>query len=144
DLVAVHPGHHRVQQNEAGALVERLLQCLLAVLGRDHLKAFETQVDLAEADDVFLVVGDEHYLAHVALLLRRGAFGGVAGLPPRRRFRRASRCTGYGWAPFTPNASYPGTRRKHLEAPVQAGSRRARSSAPAGPDRPRRRGRLLR
>jgi hypothetical protein len=140
DLVAVHPGHHRVQQDEAGALVERLLQCLLAVLGRDHLKAFETQVDLDEADDVLLVVGDEHYLAHVdsSFGVERSAAWPGSLLVGVSGERRDAQDTGGRHSCLT--SPTPGPRRDTSKRPsrpvrdVRAAARRRGLIGPAGAD----------
>jgi hypothetical protein len=32
----------------------------------DHVEAFQAQVERHEADDVHIVVGDQHHVAHIA------------------------------------------------------------------------------
>jgi hypothetical protein len=39
-------------------------QRFLAVVGGDHVKALQAQVERNQADDVLVVVGDQHHVAH--------------------------------------------------------------------------------
>src|SRR4030095_11304938 len=49
---------------QVGLQFEGLAECVLAVVGRDHLEALQPEVDLDEPHDVAVVVGDQDHLVH--------------------------------------------------------------------------------
>jgi hypothetical protein len=53
--------------------VEGLGQRFLAVVGGDHVNALQAQVERNEADDVLVVVCDQHHIAHGLVPFQRAA-----------------------------------------------------------------------
>jgi hypothetical protein len=96
DLVAIHAWHHRVEQDEAGLQVEGLGERFPAVVDGDRVKALQAQVERNEADDVRVVVGDQHDVAH-GLSVSAAQRNTAAGVRPAT-FRRPAGPPGYGAA----------------------------------------------
>jgi hypothetical protein len=66
DLVAVHAGHHDVQNDKVGLLGVGAPDGLLPVTGRDDLVSLALQHHADELKTVYIIVHDQDFLGHAA------------------------------------------------------------------------------